>query len=209
MDNYRIAFDQMYNLTSLFYEITFNIDKLNHILNAHHQNMNPTAVYSLGKVYLVYGPYGPELTYPTLKYKAVYQLHPVGPYMPVSLILGNLNLIYRLIQPRQLTVASAAVAVAKRASAYFKELTIETTIEANTDDAQECPVCLDVQLDSQNVVYTNCGHGYCVVCVKTLVTTLKDTTKEPPCPLCRTTLSKLTTGTDATCVEIKHHIDCL
>lgn len=195
LKNYRIA-SVHFNILSLLEVIGMNVSRLNAVLFRYKQNINPSAIYSLGIVRL----FLESPTNPILQYRAVYQLLPVGPFMPVSNILGSHHLIHELIQPRQNQLFQ--LAPLKRTSEYFKELSIETS-DTNCDG--NCPICFD-DLNTQNVVLANCGHGHCVDCLKGLATSMKDMTKEPTCTLCRGTLTKLTTGTDANCVEIIHHI---
>jgi Zinc finger, C3HC4 type (RING finger) len=190
-----------YNAGSLHASIKENVRKVNRILMLH-QEPNPLAVYSLGSIVLVYA----EDNGPEPMYRAVHQLSPVGPMIPVGDIRFTVDIVRTLIYPRQ---------IVKRTNEYLKVLTLtfEDTKENKEEDAKEeevcpCPICFDT-LTLKDIVKTNCHHGYCTDCIKNMTTSIKDNTHEPTCPLCRTTITGFTIGNQELCIEIKNHLQLL
>jgi len=54
----------------------------------------------------------------------------------------------------------------------------------------ECVICADTK-PLCRIAKTECGHEYCVDCVKSDIRENKDKTKKPMCPLCRTELCEI------------------
>jgi len=194
-----------YNARSLLASIEENVRKLNRILMIH-QEPHPLAIYTLGTIILFH----PEDSGPEPLYRAVHQLSPVGPMIPVGDIRFTVDIVRTLIYPRQ---------IVKRTNEYLKvlNLTFEDTKENKELDAKEndtkeddcpCPICFDT-LILKDVVKTNCHHGYCTDCIKNMTTSIKDNTHEPKCPLCRTTITGFTIGNQELCIEIKNHLQLL
>jgi hypothetical protein len=66
--------------------------------------------------------------------------------------------------------------------------------------AIECPLCYD-NFDNVDGVCTNCDHAYCKPCFEKFVNSL-DKTKTPTCPMCRTNIIELKTGSSNTMITI-------
>jgi hypothetical protein len=188
-----------YNARSLLASIEENVRKLNRILMIH-QEPHPLAIYTLGTIILFHH----EDSGPEPLYRAVHQLSPVGPMIPIRDIVipiidirFTVDIVRTLIYPRQ---------IVKRTNEYLKVLNL--TFEDTKEDDCPCPICFDT-LDVKDVVKTNCHHGYCTDCIKNMTTSIKDNTHEPKCPLCRTTITGFTIGNQELCIEIKNHLQLL
>ena len=95
----------------------------------------------------------------------------------------------------------------KKTSAYLKEevyLVQDLTVNADGPSC-ECPLCYD-SISAQDVVYTNCSHGFCGTCIKVFATSIKDNTKKPSCPMCRAEITELKMGKTEIYIEINEHI---
>lgn len=55
--------------------------------------------------------------------------------------------------------------------------------KSGLDEESECPMCLDVCQDNDNTYFLNCGHYYCVSCVKEWFNV------RPACPMCGYTIA--------------------
>jgi len=96
--------------------------------------------------------------------------------------------------------------VAKRTSAYFKEIAlIQDLTIAEDAPACDCPLCFDA-VPATDVLVTNCKHSFCVTCIKGFATVNKDKTKKPDCPMCRTDLTEFKVGNQTVHNEISEHI---
>lgn len=193
---FRIA-KRHYVPSSLLESIKENVNKLNRLLMIH-QEPNPLAVYSLGIIVLELREEGP---FPA--YRAVYELSPVGPRIPLRNMTNDI--IAEMIKPSQLV---------RRSRDYWKEIMIsflsskqeqKSNPDLDLDLDHDCPVCFD-SLQTKQIVQTNCGHGYCRECVKNIASSMKDKTQQPSCPLCRTTLRELKSYDQQICTEIQVHI---
>lgn len=78
------------------------------------------------------------------------------------------------------------------ASSYVKEwkiiLDVSQNVENKLDDV--CMICLD-EKSAMKFAKTNCGHEYCVDCMKMHVNANKHKTVQIVCPMCRTQLSEI------------------
>lgn len=89
---------------------------------------------------------------------------------------------------------------------YLKEMVVVLDVTSSVDKKElcECPVCYD-KFDFKDVIQTNCGHSYCLDCMKNFATSIKDKTIEPTCPLCRGTIQELKTlNCDILCDYVRH-----
>lgn len=57
--------------------------------------------------------------------------------------------------------------------------------ESQNTNTMECPVCLDTELDELEDAVTNCGHRFCVPCIKQVMKSSSG------CPLCRTKIETI------------------
>lgn len=91
-------------------------------------------------------------------------------------------------------IANAVPNVPRRriASSYVKEWQITLDVSSSTGDKLDdvCMVCLD-EKPATRFAKTNCGHEYCVDCVKAHVNANKFNTTQIACPMCRTDLSEI------------------
>jgi len=92
------------------------------------------------------------------------------------------------------------------AGTYFKEIALVQDL-AVADNAPlcECPMCFD-EFDAKSVIVTNCKHSFCVTCVKGYSTAIKDTTKRPNCPMCRTDITEFKMSKVDIYEDIRSHI---
>ena len=188
-----------HSVASLTVHLESNVRKLNRILMIH-QEPTPTAFYDLGIVNLTYIPY------PFLLCRPVYQLEPINSYFTIPGNILSSALVRQLIRPQSI------VNPTKRTIEYLKEIHVEHTIAPQKqpidDNNNNCPICLTT-LEHQQAIYTQCNHGFCSDCIKTLATSTKDNTSAPTCPLCRANITKLVTENHELCVEISNHLDSL
>jgi hypothetical protein len=81
--------------------------------------------------------------------------------------------------------------VRRMVSNFVKEWDITLDLTCNTGETEtECVICLDVKPRTQ-VAKTNCGHEYCIGCVKNHIQVNKDKTTKLTCPMCRAELNEL------------------
>jgi hypothetical protein len=94
--------------------------------------------------------------------------------------------------PREVTVLPVETPTIRRlVSSYVKEWDITLDLTSNCRDGDtECVICLDTK-PSTHIIQTNCGHEYCIECVKNDIHTNKSKTAKPTCPLCRTELCEI------------------
>jgi len=94
----------------------------------------------------------------------------------------------------------------KLGASYLKELSLVRDLTISDEDPPtECPICFD-SVAPEEVVYTNCKHAYCGTCIKSLATSVKDTTKKPCCPMCRCDLIELKMKSFEIYNEMNDHI---
>lgn len=73
---------------------------------------------------------------------------------------------------------------------------IEIDVTTNTNDCCNkknncpikeitCPVCLEDNISSNNIVTLNCSHEYCVACISKIIT------NKPNCSLCRKNITRI------------------
>ena len=94
----------------------------------------------------------------------------------------------------------------KITSQYLKEMVVvlDITSSVETKEVYDCPLCYE-GCCIKDVIQTNCGHSYCVDCMKSFATSIKDKTIEPTCPLCRGTIQELKTlNCDILCDYVRH-----
>lgn len=74
-----------------------------------------------------------------------------------------------------------------------RKFTIETEIiSIESDESNECPICLDNTNISNKLIKTNCNHNYCDKCLKRYLYSLNnDVNIKPCCACCRTPIQKL------------------
>ena len=105
-----------------------------------------------------------------------------------------------------ITVGPAPVRVnRKRASAYLKEVALVQDTAIEDQVLCECPLCFD-EFDAASVIVTNCKHSFCAPCIKGYSTAIKDTTKKPNCPMCRTDITEFKMGKVDIYEEIRGHL---
>ena len=125
-------------------------------------------------------------------------------------ILFHLSLVVSFQNNRFRSVVTiptnSNASVIKRTSAYFKEITLVQDLTI-TEDAPKCacPLCFD-DFAATDVVVTNCNHSFCGDCVKGFSTSIKDKTKIPNCPMCRTNLTEFKVGSQQVYEDIQNHI---
>ena len=96
--------------------------------------------------------------------------------------------------------------VVKRTSAYFKEVSLVQDLTITEDAPKcECPLCFD-DFAATDIIVTNCNHSFCGTCVKGFSTSIKDKTKIPNCPMCRTNLTEFKVGSQQVYADIQSHI---
>ena len=85
--------------------------------------------------------------------------------------------------------------IIKYMSNYVKdwEITLDLTCNKGDDADTECVICLDTK-EKKHIVRTNCGHEYCIECVKNNIRVNKNKTVKPTCPMCRTELCEILVG---------------
>ena len=92
-----------------------------------------------------------------------------------------------------------------RASMYLKTIALVQDLTIEDQVLCECPMCFD-EFDSQSVVVTNCKHSFCAPCIKGYSTAIKDKTKRPNCPMCRTDITEFKIGKFEIYEEIHAHL---
>jgi len=93
----------------------------------------------------------------------------------------------------------------KRASKYLKKVVLVQDFTIEDPALCECPLCFD-EFDAKTVIVTNCKHSFCAPCIKGYSTAIKDTTKKPNCPMCRTNITEFKMGKPDIYEEIRGHI---
>lgn len=94
-------------------------------------------------------------------------------------------------------------AVNNSTKAYLKQLPLVQDL--NEDPACDCPICFDAIGATESIV-TNCQHSFCVTCIKEFTSSIKNATKKPKCPMCRTTITQFKTGKSQVYTEISEHL---
>jgi hypothetical protein len=96
--------------------------------------------------------------------------------------------------------------VAKRTSAYLKEIVLIQDLSIEEDaPVCDCPLCFD-KVAAADIIVTNCKHSFCGTCVKGMTNAIKDKTKKPDCPMCRTDLTEFKIGNQQVYNDIQEHI---
>ena len=74
----------------------------------------------------------------------------------------------------------------------------------------DCPICYET-VQATGSIYTNCNHGFCVTCIKDLVTSVGKSTEEkkPVCPMCRIEIIDLKIGGLEVFNEVQNHLSTL
>jgi len=100
----------------------------------------------------------------------------------------------------------------KTTASYLKEMSVVLedahSSSAEKKEAYDCPLCYE-GCCYKNVIQTNCGHSYCLDCMKNFATSIKDKTIEPACPLCRGTIQELKTRNGEILCEYARHVAAL
>jgi len=175
-----------YNVDDLRVVIVENIRSLNGVLQ-YHQSRNPSALYTLGVVYLcdnMIPRYCPSRNYMA-----------IGLSRPITDIPQNVDSVRELMKPPP---------ILKQSNNYLKVLAFEVQPDVSISCC-ECPICYD-SLEVSSVVQTSCGHDFCVACIKNLATSIKDKKTPPYCPMCRAVINELKTGNQDICTEMKTHL---
>jgi hypothetical protein len=99
--------------------------------------------------------------------------------------------------------------VVLRGSAYLKQVALVQDLTVSKEAPScECPLCLE-ETKAVDTILTNCKHGFCGTCIKSLATSIKDSTKKPCCPMCRQEITELTARTFEAYNEMEQHISSL
>ena len=80
--------------------------------------------------------------------------------------------------------------------------------EEETGRETTCTICMD-ELETTNIIHTNCKHVYCLDCVSGYMNSIKDKTCLPTCPMCRGKLDRFNTYSDGIHVELTNTIQAL
>ena len=74
----------------------------------------------------------------------------------------------------------------------------------------DCPICFET-ISTTATIYTNCHHGFCVTCVKGLVTSIARSAEEkiPTCPMCRAEIKDLKTASLGVFNKVNNHLSML
>lgn len=100
------------------------------------------------------------------------------------------------------------VEIKKLTKEYIREMSITyAPLEEEVDDI-DCSICYDI-VKACDAVVTNCCHKYCVTCIKSQTTVIKDKTIVPTCPCCRTNITELKSGNQEILEEMNSHIQLL
>ena len=75
---------------------------------------------------------------------------------------------------------------------YLKEMAIEMVENNINTDPCDCTICFDA-FSPCNIIYTNCNHALCIDCISGYSESIKNNTRKPTCPTCRTEFVKLNT----------------
>jgi hypothetical protein len=111
--------------------------------------------------------------------------------LPPSLII--------LLPPSLITLITTTTSTT---STYIKDIKVIKKCTNDLNDLNECNICFDID----NLVYTNCSHGFCETCVKGYLESIKDKTIKPNCPCCRTELNSFHTNDTCKLVNIIQNI---
>jgi hypothetical protein len=98
------------------------------------------------------------------------------------------------------------ISTVMRTSAYLKDISLIHDIN-NTDTTTscDCPLCFEPITATDSIV-TNCNHSFCVTCINGYATAIKNNTKKPNCPMCRTDITTFTIGNQKVYEETREHI---
>lgn len=126
-------------------------------------------------------------------------------------LYGNLqNRMIPSIHNRRITFMEInippVISTVTRTSAYLKDISLVHDIN-NTDTTTscDCPLCFE-SITATDSIVTNCNHSFCVTCINGYATAIKNNTKKPNCPMCRTNLTTFTIGNQTVYEETREHI---
>lgn len=75
-------------------------------------------------------------------------------------------------------------------------------IDKNTiEEKEECPICYEENIESNDILETNCNHRFCKNCICNYVDSFKSY-KVPTCPLCRTDITTFNINDQCHFVEL-------
>ncbi len=77
----------------------------------------------------------------------------------------------------------------KNTTDYLKDIVLTQDLTVENMPLCDCPLCFDL-FDASSVLITNCKHSFCAPCIKGYTTAIKDNTKKPNCPMCRTDITE-------------------
>jgi hypothetical protein len=72
----------------------------------------------------------------------------------------------------------------------------------------DCPICYDTH-DTNDIIFTNCKHGYCFQCITLHANAIKDNSDPPSCPCCRTTIKEISSASEPLCKSFDEFISNL
>jgi hypothetical protein len=87
----------------------------------------------------------------------------------------------------------------------LKILPIKNEPIPNAKEETTCPICFDTTTADQ-MVYTNCSHGFCLDCMVTYTNSIKAKTCKPNCPYCRTQIVEIKTHDEDIFSQFSNHI---
>ena len=116
-----------------------------------------------------------------------------------SFVVSPENLPIPMLVPRSIIAPT-------RTSAYLKDISLVHDIN-NTDTTTscDCPLCFE-SITAADSIVTNCNHSFCGLCINGYATAIKNNTKKPNCPMCRTDLTTFTIGNQQVYEETREHI---
>jgi predicted nucleic acid-binding Zn finger protein len=84
----------------------------------------------------------------------------------------------------------------------------DSVLEENS--SCDCPICYE-SVAATGTIYTNCHHGFCITCIKGLITSVGMSAKEkkPVCPMCRVEIKDLKIGSLEVFNEVQNHLSML
>lgn len=91
---------------------------------------------------------------------------------------------------------------------YLKEMVIEMVENNINTDPCDCTICFDA-FSPCNIIHTNCNHALCIDCISGYSESIKDNTRKPTCPTCRTEFVKLNTYDTLTTTQLTQMIQQL
>ena len=201
----------------------------NHILNVNNaieliQEQFPHVQHPFRRIILGYNKaINSRIEYPNLRMRRVFWITNTTSLEPIprecitpcdAFVLhinepNNRHLAFAGIIARMMVVYfPQTTATSKRTSHYIKELSVTFQEAEEAEEPIVCSICYD-DVEASNAVVTNCLHKYCVDCINSQSTAIKDKTIKPTCPCCRTELTEFKSGSRDICEKITNHIHML